>query len=267
MTRERALIGTVGTILNTIQIASLLYSKRTKLPFDVSLISLAAADLSVSLVFFIGNVIQVIDKSLRQNIADIVMCDLIFSSTSSTCHLVFIAIQRLIAVQCPLRFAIWLTRERCIRVIATLWVFSILVTVPAVTSGGQTYMEGTSYLPIPIGIVLSICYGIICYRMLVRKNIAVSGNVSNQNSKIVLYSVIVSAAYIISTWPLSIGMGLKANLDLLISLYMMNAVLDPIIYFLFQYCKSARCLPFCKCAENGQDVEQRNQNVSNTNEA
>ena len=246
----RAAIGVAGTVLNAVEIASLLHKKKTKLAFDLSLISLAVADFSVCFVLVITYIIKLKDESLMRKASHIVTWDITFSWISSSFTLAFIALQRLIAVKYPMKCSIWLTRKRCIRLIAFLWILSALMTGPVIY---QNYRNHMRYIPILVSVVLSMCYAIICYCMLTRKRVAASGNASKQNFKLVLYSLAVTVAYIISTWPYSIGSftnhgELKYFIDLLLS----NTILDPIIYFLFQHCKSIRGFLCFKRALNEQ---------------
>lgn len=239
-------VGVAGSILNLLEIASLLHERRTALPFDITLISLATADLSFSLVLFIGSSIQLIYGTVY--IIDvIVFCDIIFTGLSSVFHLVFIAVQRLIAVIRPLSFSVWFTKRRCVSIVFLLWLSSAIGAVP-VAFNQLVYVRVLNNIHFPVGCILSLSYAILCYRILTRKRIGTTRNSSHQSKEIILYSFAVSIVYIACTWPVTICVIFKSETTFGTNLYILNAVFDPLVYCLFKQIKLGRLSLNCKRA-------------------
>ena len=164
----------LGTALNFCEIASLLHTRRTKLPFDITLISLAISDLIVAIVMLIFDIVvhRVINlatlKVHERLYVNVFTLSIFASSLSSALHMWFIAIQRLIAVLYPFKVSIWMTRKRSIITLLLIWAPSISLTAP-VSLIYYNYQRFLMYSPFVSAAVIVVCYSIISFKMMTRK--------------------------------------------------------------------------------------------------
>ena len=231
-----------GIVLNIIEIGSLVYTKRTELPFHMTLISLALADLFLSLFsFLVVIILHAVPIPAIPEWFFVVFILVLYSSTiSSMLNLLFIAIQRLIAVLYPLQLSVWITRKCCMAILMLLWFTSLAVTAPIFFKPvfSTTLFQ---YSPSIVGMVMVICYCAINYRMIAKRRMsgARSSSSSPRNKKILLYSICATVLYLISVLPYTIHRAVfpKAAMPFYAtSLMYFQTVLDPIVYFLFRYC-------------------------------
>ena len=254
---------TLGIALNFCEIASLLHTRRTKLPFDITLISLAMSDLMLAMATLIFGIVL---RSLT-NLATVKVHGSLYvnlftfsiyaSSLSSALHMWFIAIQRLIAVLYPFKVSIWMTRKRSIITVLLIWVLSISVTAP-VSVKCCTYQRFLMYSPLVSAVVIVVCYSIISFKMMTRKR-PIVGSQQTQNLSVLLYSISFTAIFIICTFPYAIY-AMKQPVHILqmsipgyvLHLFFLQVVFDPVIYFFFQILKKrsticAMCCSVCHC--------------------
>ena len=257
----------LGVALNACQIVSLVYTKRTKLPFDITLISLAASDLLFAATSVLSTIIPFfIPSTLTWTwyFKLSVLC-IYTSSLSSALHMVFIAIQRLIAVLYPLKLAIWMTRRRCIKITCFLWLVSIAVSAP-VSIHYYAFQKFLMYSPLISASFIVVCYVIINIKMLTRKRLAVSGQPS-ENIHILVYSICITAIFMICTFPYTIYVILHPD-DALnptkpwytVSLFYLQVILDPVVYFFSHILMKNRCIVCsrsCQCCRSTTNCEQQ----------
>ena len=256
-------ICSLGATLNFREIASLIRAKRIKLPFDLTLISLAISDLLLS---FMSMVLIIVNHSL-QNMTNLKLYKRLFiicshlPAVSSSLHICFIAIQRLIAVLYPLKVSIWITRKRSVITLLMLWLVSTAVSVP-LSMDNYTYERIFICTPFISTAVIIICYFVISHKMLTRKGPTV-GEHHTQNISVLVYSSFISVIYIITMFPLTINaiqqpvllqkMTVPAYLYLI---FYLQVVLDPVVYVFSQILKrnSCRiCWILCHCCRS-EDV-------------
>lgn len=234
-------ISLVGIFLNIIEIGLLISNRKTKSPFHLTLISLAFADLT----FATGTFTFLI---FWQTIPHVYVFPwfaigyfLTTSSSvfSSALHMLFIAIQRLFAVLYPIQFSVWITRRISVLTVILLWVFSVAAGSLAVFSSG-VFTKFAQHFPAVVGVAIAVCYAIINYRMITKRRISVSGP-SSQNREILLYSICITTAFFITVLPYVIydyiHKSFKHIPPYLLNLLLLQVVLDPSIYFLFNCCR------------------------------
>jgi len=186
-------ICSLGATLNVCVIVLLIRAGRIKLPFDVTLISLAISDLLLSLMSII---LRSVDYSLQHPAyrhLSIISSHL--SAVVSSLHMWFIAIQRLIAVLYPLKVSIWITRRRSIITVLLLWLASVAVAAP-VPMGFYIYNRKTLFSPFVATGIIATCYFVINFRMMTRKS-PTGGDQQTQNISILVYSISVTAIFMI----------------------------------------------------------------------
>lgn len=226
----------VGLFLNLLEIVLLLHLRRTKQPFDLTLISLASANLYVSFIPIPAYVTML--AGVPSNVR--VFAVLVEFTHNTACmtsafHLGFIAFQRLVAVRYPHQSSIWLTRKCCIITICFLWFTSLLMHLPFCFFN---YTQVFSIALLFVGVAILFSYSALNYQLFSSKRISRSGISSNQNIHILIYSTMVTAVFLLSTFPLNISIIISSHAPLYaIYLYKTRVISDPLLYFLYHYLK------------------------------
>ena len=246
----------LGIVLNSCEIASLIYAKRTTLPFDITIISLAMSDLMFVLTSLVlSSFIYYVPNWIASERYYMAFAYSTYSSfLSSVLHMVFIAIQRLIAVLYPLKTSIWITRRRSIITVLLLWLASVAVAAP-VPMGFYIYNRILLFSPfVAIG-VIAACYFVINFRMMTRKS-PTGGDQQTQNISILVYSISVTAIFMICIFPATVYVMSQGVLmskmqfpDYATYLLYLQTVLDPLVYFFFQIWKRGRCTLCCSSCQ------------------
>ena len=253
-------IGGLGITLNFCQIVSLLSAKRTTVPFDVTLISLAISDFLFSSLASVGNIINysLPNVAMLKLFRHFIIICFSLLAVSSSLHMWFIAIQRLIAVLYPLKLSTWITRERCVITLLLLWLVSSVLSTP-LSMDNYTYERIFICSPFFSTAVLIVCYFIINHKMLTRKAPTVRGQQA-QSMSILVYSSTLTVIYIITIYPMTIESirqpVLLRKMDFIThahQIFFLQVILDPCVYFFSQILKrkSCRiCYLLCHCSRS-----------------
>ena len=238
----------LGIALNVCEIASLVHAGKTKVPFNITLISLAITDAFLALVISIITVLYYLTNTMAVSSrfgSFIVFC-LYSSSVSSALHILFIAFQRLIAVLYPLEATTLITRKRTILTVILMWIISMAASVP-VSMEYYIYQRIIICSPFVSTVVIIVCYFIINYKMARRQIATVTGQ-QGQNILIMLHSISVTIIYMICKFPYTIYalqqpvLVLKMTFPIFaIRLFFLQVILNPIVYFFFQVLKRNKC--------------------------
>ena len=251
-----------GMILNAFEIAALLYAKRTNLPFDITLISLAASDFSLAVAVVLFTILELVQPTIAASIwyTKIYTQIIYVSGLSSMLHMIFIAVQRLVAVLYPLKLSIWLTRKRCIITMCVIWLASIVTSVP-VHYISYDYEKNALYTPLVTASAIMVCYIIISYRMITRKQLSATGGSSKQNLHVLLYSMTVTTIYIGCSVPSIIEKIIQGTLlapFYTLCLNLLQLALNPIAYFFFHFLKGTNFHTCCRTC-NSQEISTHQQ--------
>ena len=254
-----SLICSLGLILNICEIASLILAKRTRLTFDITLLSLSISDLLLALVTALHVILFFSIPPLatpRWWYWKFFIVFINLSNLSSALHMMFIAVQRLIAVLYPLKASAWITRKRGVVTIFVLWLASVVASVPMSTEC-YTYHQISSCSPFVIASVIIFCYITINVKLMTRKAPTTVARHQTQNFSILLYSICITAIYIFCAFPFTIyaisqpGNALKKDIPTYIMhIFYLQVVFDPVVYFFSQILKRTRCTIFsriCHC--------------------
>ena len=244
-----------GVVLNGIQIAVLFYQKKTKVPFDLSLISLALADFLASLL----PVIILLLGILRSWLYMFIIAGIYYaSSMTSSFILGFIAFQRLIAVRYPHRYTVLLTRKRCIITICLMWLVSCLLVLPVFLIPFTFYDKIYLHIPWLAGAVIVVCYAMLNYQLLKQRNRSVVDQSWNRHRKILVYSTIISFVFLLSTIPFTFSvMYLPTHhpfFNVATYVYIFHVIFNPLLYFVVQYVNLRR---LCGQVSDIETVVQR----------
>ena len=239
----RALIGIAGFILNVIQSASIIRKKKIKSAFEVTLLSLSLANITVSLITTIYYVkfLLFINKTIDGRFIPefIYLHGIAFhlSLTSSLLHVCFIALQRLIAVLFPFQFNRYFTRNYSLCVLGLIWLASGSYIALMVLRYYRLY-EVLSYVVIICGVILILAYSLICKRVNNRVDFTVTRTTAQQNRSVILHSFCITVVFMICNLPFAVdvlnGFAVsKVFRNVAEWLLYLNIVVDPVIYLMF----------------------------------
>ena len=232
-------IGMTGVALNALEMIMILKGGQYRVPFQMSVLSLAVADLLASLSVAFCSALVLILKlpyPYPEMLINAYIRTIIFSSISSQLHVILIAIQRLMAVLLPFSCKRILTPARCSLLLALIWIISS--AVPGLTKE-NFYI--TPFILVT-SVVIAFSYAFIVYR--IRNRPVVATRDSSTGSDVILYSGILFLLFVVCFFPYVIfhiiyGTEKEHNGPWIAVyyLYWLNTVTNPIVYFLFKLIK------------------------------
>ena len=272
------IIGSLGILSNSLQLALMIRRKHTKTPFDISVFGLCIADLMSAILWFSFHLCLhlYLTKKITLNSKYyyiISNAGLTLSVTSSFLHTLFIAVQRSFAVFLPFRFRIYFTRQRCLICLVFIWLMSILTAFLVPFFRSYTII---SLVIINCGWMLVVCYSLLCW-VVYRQRAAVTSiaahnrNRNQTNRKTMAYCVLVTISFIICTFPFALLWGEFFKSTNLYFQYAvrwpvgLNAVFDSLLYFMFRRnenmtCYISLCSQCCLPRKRGRDDDVANRN-------
>ncbi len=243
--------GALGFIANFLQIMFITRDKKQRSSvFGIILLSLSISDISVSLVqLYRGSVCLpyislVIDHELYVKLTAPADVAIVFSLTSTFCHVVFIALLRVIALMFPLRVKQLITKTRSKIILAFLWLLSISLVV---ISYFTIRDELCAYLAIITSGILLLAYSVVCCRMC--KQSTVLNNESTQRYRqqtdkdVIIYSMALTFIFCLCNIPAALYYFMKMPYFvpyINVFLYSINPFLDTLLYFFSSYCRQRR---------------------------
>ena len=238
--------GVIGFILNIVQITLICRQKKKKSAFLLTILSLSFADGFCALAVLIYEIywFLAVHGIILQSIlfSWIFLGIVIFSQTVSFGHLTFIALERFVAVFYPMRLADVFSRKSCILGLAAIWFLS---AIPSVVFQLTHKLHAFKLIIQMCALSLIIFYTAICIKVNRRPKFVTPRNgVSSQrskNRKLVIHSLSVTLGFIICAFPYCLS-DLEDRLNLRIPLLLLNcnSSIDPLLYFLLQYCTRRR---------------------------
>ncbi len=254
-------------------------SRRKNSVFYQALLSLNIADLFASVLFLSQGLIyllhnfSIIDSSSFNLIRRLLLAATIFSVTASFTHVIFIAVQRAIAVALPLKAKRLITKSRCRVVLILIWVVSI---APALSVYFYVKTKVVIfYLAMIACFVLIIVYSGISYKTIKRRN---TRNESEEMQRrrlrtekgLFLHSVAVTVIFVICNSPLLLmNFVRKIPLSFLIAadvLFTLNPFLDTVVYFAWGYYKRrGQARVNDTLSADNEPTRQRNSSIELTN--
>ena len=258
-------ISIIVIILNVLWLYSLLRKHGEKSVFEITLLSLAMGDLILALSQVAMGSLDILrfkDKSTKTTDAAFGYIGHISSTAlnSSFLHIVFIAGQRFIATLYPFQMKRVFTRNICAFELTGIWLVSIIITVLRAIKGYDSD-KWFGYLWVPCEVIVTLLYTIVCYHVFrKRRQFVTSRNeISRQNRAILCLSLIIASEFFVCTLPevffacgtVSIDSNNPVNI-----LPFLHAMLNPLIYFLFNYLKARGGLCCPVCYRSNQIVQQ-----------
>ena len=230
--------GFIGLLINTFEIVHLLRSKQST-TFNKTVASLCISDLLSCLTFIGFGVTTIIKHQWGILSTDIAMNILV---TVSVFHLLFIGIQRLIAIALPLKVNQIFTARRCITILSLIWiagtVYGILVVL-IFTSDRNLINSAAAFVS---GMVLFALYIGIGWKIRQRNRTiprTTQSRQSLQNRLVFLHSVCVTIAFALSYLPFPLEKLFAPQRPItqyiFHSLMTLNPIIDALVYFSLQY--------------------------------
>lgn len=271
----RTTIGITGFVLNLTQAASIIRKKKIQSAFEVTLLSLSVADITVSLITtiyyvkFLLFINQAIDGRFIPEFIYLNGIAFYLSLTSSLLHVCFIALQRLVAVLFPFQFHRHFTRNYSFCVLGLIWLVSGSYIVLMVLKYYRVY-EVLSYVVIICSVILILAYSLICKRVSKRVDFSITRITAQQNRSVILHSFCITVAFVICNLPFAVdvlnGFAVsKVFRNIAEWLLHLNVLVDPVIYFMFDRFKMklANC---CLCFARRNRVIPMPQSASDHNQ-
>ena len=249
--------GVTGFILNSIEFIFIVRRKKTKLAFDLTILSLNVVDIIVSICITILSIynyhVLTSVNATWHPITIILDIGLSFSVDSSIWHSVFIATQRFLATFFPMKFRIYCTKKHCIAGLIVVWILSILQTA-------LPYIYKTIYIYVPVFLIISdacliIFYVMICLRVYYKRRqiSSMASSRHHRNDWTLQYSALVTIAFVFCTLPYAVTdvqwmvggptSPLEFQVKSLVappSLHL-NPTLDSVLFFIANYKEKVRC--------------------------
>ncbi len=243
--------GLLGFIANLLQIIFIIRDRKQRNSiFGIILLSLSIADIFISIAQLYRGIIYclalslVLDLELTSRLDRPAHVAVIFCLTSSFCHVVFIAIIRVLALVFPLRMNRIITKSRCRFIVACLWVLSVgLIFLSYFTIGNKL----GGYLAIITSGILLVAYSVICYRMYNRRHVQ-SNDLARRNRQqsdkdVVLYSMVLTFFFCLCLLPRSISYLVEGPYFaryITAFMYTINPFFDTLLYFFASHYKRRR---------------------------
>ena len=249
-------IGTISVVTNLIQVIICHLKRRKKTVFEVSILSLSAANMLASAIFFLQGLRRFFTKQgmmVHTVLLRFAYTGCYFSVSSSCLHIIFIAVQRLILIRHPHRSKGFFTLRRVLLIIFAIWFLSAIF---ACLSAFKLFpSHAMSFYIFGSGTVIVSAYSIICtqFRNLNHGNRS-SGSAA-RNEVVVKHSFAIMLTFVICTFPYGVARffshksAIYMVCDIIFSL---NPLFDPILYFFTSFCRLprksnvVRCNPECK---------------------
>ena len=242
-------------LLNSVQVTSMLRRRKTKIPFDISVLGVCVADLIASIILLSDAILTYMffTKKLAESDLDIVLIFFLigfyFSMAISFYLTLFIAIQRLLAVYLPLKFRIYFTRRRCCYCLAFAWTMSFLTTMQAYLWDFRIFAFGL----ITCGCLLIVCYIAICCTVYKRQKLysAVAQNQNQRSRRTLMHCVSITITFIVCTFPFAISTTKMKEMHILPGvntfLMILNPLFNSLLYFVSSRSKQRNCCTFHCC--------------------
>ena len=236
-------VGGLAIILNLVEIILICKRRKNLKSYEQLLLSLSASDLVSGLTFFcLGILLSAIMKTREQRL--ITKMGVIMSFMLSAANLIFIGVDRLIAVRFPMKHNIWVTPRKTKFTIIIMRTVLVLLTAGLIWSSQASIvvLENSFHLiPFAIlsGVILfTMIYAYIIYIVITRKNPTNSHHNEHrhQDKVLVITCASIVVMFIVCSCPIAFDILISNNARLPSSMFLMvNPMLDPPVYFFKHY--------------------------------
>ncbi len=247
--------GSLGFLANLVQMIFICRDKKQRSSvFGMTLLSLSISDILVSMVQLYRGILwllllfSVIDLGQLDKFGSPTDLGIVFSLASSFCHVIFIAVMRILALVFPLRIKRIITKARCKIIVVILWLLAIgFVTISHFTiRKASSTLLGAILAIITSGILL-LAYSFICYRICSRygieNNDATQRYRQQSDKDVLIYSIVLASSFCLCYLPAAMTYFIRMPIrvfEVTIFLYSVNPFMDPLLYFFASHCKRRR---------------------------
>ena len=248
-----AISGFIGLLLNICLLVMIFRERKNISPFHQTLFSLTFANFVSDVCFAVlGTVYTYHLKTKIWTFRSVLLLGNMhlanrYLISVSFFHIIFIAIQRFVAVQFPFRFRRMFTTKLVLASIIFIWIISpTLTTIDYFVIHIKNHTDIIlSHLIFIFGLALILLYPWILFRLIKQRRIAcelANNNATGPDNSLKLFfnCLGITVAFLCLTFPFAIsvvGGKLLANVRLLFSSFIaMKTVTDPLMYFFITKC-------------------------------
>ena len=236
---------------NLLQIVKIYFLRRQTSVFHMTVLSLGAADMIASAMFLM----QGLRKFLTNNgmAADNVLLRFAFTgcyfSVFSSCvHIIFIAVQRLIIICCPLTWKEILKIRRVQITLFLIWLASAIFA--ALSAVPSPFKQKLSLLIFVSCAFITGGYGLIVYfsvqRQQANRNATVTESEESRKKTVQVHSFAIMVTFLLCTFPYAVARFYSHSSFIYIVcdiMFAMNPLLDPLLYFFLSRLRSVGAQP------------------------
>ena len=250
-----AIFGFAGFIANAALLIMLFRARKSESLFNKTLASLAVANLISDVCFAVSGTLftyQTLAKIWEfENM--LILVRLQFANRAfiavSLSHIVFIAVQRFVAVYFPFRFKRIFTTKLTWMILVLIWALPLAATVlfHYVIRSDNDPDVPVAYSIILLGVILTICYTFILIRLIIQRKLTSAMTINNNPTsdtkhkfKLFFNSIGVTFLFLILMLPFAIST-LEADIlgkwrMLFSSFIAIKTLVDPTVYFFIARC-------------------------------
>ena len=233
------LLGAVLATLNLVEIVMIGNFKRKKKIYDIILLSLSVSDCTFGVSNVVLNVAALSEKCESKALSEATHTFYVFSILSSILHLIFITMDRLIAVLKPIKHKVFFTRKTIYIILAFLWILAIIIStilqlLDEFTERFNNFQE-TMHLTLSIIIIIAdlimiTSYSLILYQVNFKRKVS---STQKQSSKLSLVCIATVATFVLLTLPYAITRILTGRVPFWTNVILVtNGGMNSVVYFL-----------------------------------
>ena len=256
-------LGTICMALNSTEIVLILKKRKSIKTFELILLSFSVADLMVGL-SMLASAAYDIDRGKTMDKKDpmsyFIWTTQMFAPCSSITNILGISIDRVLAVEFPLRHRIWMSRQNAKWLILVIWLASIILTLISVlpqfiilSESGKNNFLALYVLSVMIfifGTIFIAIYSYIVWKVAIRRDEFNESDSSRhrkaaRETTLVYTCVLAVLTFVGCNYPAGI-LSLIAASDgrqnsfyavafWIPALFLINSILDPFVYFFKGY--------------------------------
>ena len=250
-----AIFGFIGFIVNSLQVVLMFCKREKKTVFDMTLISLSLSNAASAACFGAFGTLLTYHHTLNLYWpVEVFITYWHLRSVSDYCimislfHIIFIAMQRFVAVTFPLRFKAFITKKITLVVLILIWLVSgMMMLVEYFVIKYAKRKIAMAYLIFSCGLSLAVLYCFVFYKVVKQRRAMqnVTSHVANTSHsyKLLFNSIGVTVVFILLTFPYAaIVLGKSYTYyNLFASFLAIKTAFDPMIYFFINRCHRCRC--------------------------
>ena len=237
-------------ISNLAQLFSIFRRRKRRSVFDMTILSLSAADLLASTMFIMHGLRKLFTQQ-GEPVSNVILrfawTGCYFSTSSSCIHIVFIAIQRVMIIRFPLKCKRWFTKRRIFVTLMITWLGSAAFASP---SSVKLYpSQAMSWVIFANGAIIVGAYTIVCVEMkrkierqetAAKDSVRHSGSGKSSNRVVIFHSFAIMLAFLFCTFPYGVARFYSHKSVVYVIcdiIYAINLFLDPVLYFFIAKCR------------------------------